>query len=283
MKIIFNDSRHSYTDLQGNPYISVSSFFKKFKEPFEAKKIATRSVLKELFPKEYKDLSKKLKWDSDELLEELKKLIDSTELDQKVNTLTKSWSKKGDDSRERGTRVHKKLETNLLSKGYTYGIFDGSYYDIVNPKKEYDNESLCDNLFDLPDGYYPELLIFNTRLKLAGQSDGVYIKTLNDERIAYINDYKTDQSINFKPDFFNPKSGYKKFLGEIRNYNDCNMNEYSFKMSTYGYMLEEFGFKVKAMAIQKVEVSENEDIVNLITIPVTYRKQEITSLVKQLS
>lgn len=61
------------------------------------------------------------------------------------------------------------------------------------------------------------------------------------------------------------------------------MNEYSFKMSTYGYMLEEFGFKVKAMAIQKVEVSENEDIVNLITIPVTYRKQEITSLVKQLS
>lgn len=281
-KIIFNDKLHTYSTIDGVPYKSVSSVFKNFKEAFDAEAIAKKKVLIDLFPKEYKTAKSKYGWESIEVINELERLIDKKELSERVKALKKEWADKGERSRNRGTDIHKELENREIDNGYTYSVFNGKLFKVYQNESEYDNQSIKDNLFELEDAYYPELLIFNDEHRVAGQSDGVFIHTVGDTRYVDIKDFKTDATLNILPDFKHPKNGYKKFFPPIDHINDCNLNEYSLKMSMYGYMLEEFGFKVRSLLIQKVELSDKFEILNLKPVKIPYRKEDVKNMLESL-
>lgn len=281
-KIIFNDAVHSYSDLNGTPYKSVSSIFKNFKVGFDSEFIATRKILVGRYKSEYNSLRKLHEWDSPIIVEELKKLIDPEILEKEVSELIQSWEGKGQAARERGTKIHLTVEHASIDRGYAYSIFDGGITDVISPAKTYDNETIKDNLYELEDGFYPELLIYNEKHKIAGQSDGVYIKTIGDKRIVNISDYKTDAAIAHIPDFWHPKKGYEKLLGPVNHLSACNINEYSLKMSMYGWMLEQFGFKVNRLAIQKVEYIDSESIIGMKFIEIPYRNTEVKEMLLSL-
>lgn len=277
-KVIFRDLDHRYFGVNGTEYQSVSSVFKAHKEYFDADKIALKKFLIDSLPKEYIQAKKKFKWDSPEIITYMKQFISEEEIIAGVGALKAAWEVKGNISRVRGTEIHKTVELADIKSGYIWSRLDGRYYKVISPRMDNDNESLADNLYDLEDGYYPELLLFNDEHMIAGQSDGVFLRTGTEGREAYIKDLKTDAEISIVPSFKHPRTGYKKLLNPVHHLNECNLNEYSIKMSFYGYMLEQFGFKVKRLAIENVKFLDNQDIINIIYKDVPYRLDEVKAI-----
>lgn len=277
-KIMFKNSDHSYISREGERYTSVSTAFKQYKVPFDGPAISKKKILIDAFPKEYKALKKKFGFESPEVLNGLEALMPKDKLESMTNALMAKWAAKGERSRNIGTDMHKEIELYDLASGYKYSRMDGRKYPVINPEKQYDNQSLADDLFTLEDGYYPELLIFNEENKIAGQADGVFIKTVDGARYADVKDTKTDASINFMPDFRHPRSGYRKLLYDLNHLTECNINEYSVKMSMYMWMLSEFGFIPGKMLIENVKYDETEKLVNVKYYKVPYRKDEVLSM-----
>ena len=279
-KIIFRDSDHRYFHNDGTEYQSVSSVFKAFKEPFDADKIALKKFLIDSLPKEYIQAKKKFGWESPEVITYLSQFLSQEQIDEGVKLLKDSWADKGDASRTRGTEIHKKIELEDIKSGYIWSRLDGRYYKVISPRMDNDNESLADDLYELEDGYYPELLLFNDEHKIAGQSDGVFLRSTSKGREAFIKDAKTDAEISIVPSFKHPRNGYKKLLGPLSHLNECNLNEYSIKMSFYGYMLEQFGFTVKKLLIENVKYLDNQDIINTIYKEIPYRSTEVHAILE---
>jgi len=78
---------------------------------------------------------------------------------------------------------------------------------------------------------------------ISGQADKVFIKTDEEtgERYVYIDDYKTNKKIK--------KSNYfQKMLPPLSHLDDCHYNHYRMQISTYAWMLEQFGFIIKGTA-----------------------------------
>lgn len=273
-KIRFSEANHRYLHRNGEDYLSVSKKFSKFKEPFDSYNIAKKSTLIVMFPKEYAKLKLSYDYNNPIVIQKLEELADPKELAIKIKTLTDTWSATGNKAREFGTMIHKIKELEDLKLGYTWCPLDGRYYDIINPSKTYDNQSLADNLYDLEDGCYPELLLFDDETKTAGQSDKIYISTINNKRIVHISDYKTDAKILYKPDFYERGVGYKTLLNDLAHLRACNYNEYSVKMSMYGLMLEKAGFIVGKIEIEQLVTDETKEIITTNKFKVPYRAFE---------
>lgn len=273
-KIIFSEERHSYTHEDGTDFMSVSKKFAKFKTPFDSYNIAKKKVLTTLFKKEYTALKTKYKYNDPIVLESLSALISEEALAPLITELLAEWEATGNTARTFGTHIHKVKELSDIATGYTWCHLDGLYYNIVNPPKQYDNQSLVDNLYDLEDGCYPELLLFDEETKTSGQSDKVYISTIGKDRIIHVSDYKTDANILLKPDFYERGVGYKCFLYELSHLRACNFNEYSVKMSIYARILEKAGFKVGKIEIEQLITDETKEIVATKHFKVPYRSLE---------
>lgn len=274
-KITFQNSDHSYFDNQQIEYKSVSKIFKSLEPEFDAQAIAERKILKDLFPKDYAKYKRMYGWESPLVQEYLKKLIDPLELEEKVLVLTDSWQKYADIRKNLGTSLHKQEELKDIANGFKWNKFDGRRYQVVNPPKTHDNESLHDDLSQLEPGYYPELLIFCESHKIAGQADGVFIDF---DKSVVIRDLKTDEVIQAVPDFYHPKKGYEKYRSPINHLNRCNMNMYSIKMSFYGWMLEQFGLKVKGMYIDNLKMDTDNIPMNVLKFTIPYRPTDVYSI-----
>jgi len=247
---------------------------------FDSYNIAKKSVLTKLFAKEYTQLKTMYKYNDPRVLEALSKLISEEELYPKIKELTDAWEATGNKARTFGTAIHKVKELSDIAKGYTWNHLDGLYYNIINPPKSFDNQSLVDNLYDLEDGCYPELLLFDDETKTAGQSDKVYISTVRSKRIIHISDYKTDAKILYKPEFYEPGVGYKSFLNDLSHLRACNFNEYSVKMSIYARILEKAGYTVGKIEIEQLQTDENKEIVATKKFKVPYRSIEADLVMK---
>lgn len=88
-----------------------------------------------------------------------------------------------------------------------------------------------------------ELLVYSTKLRLAGQVD---LLLRNEDKSAYsIMDYKFIKKPLEKKSFFNPKTRkYKMMSGPFSRLHDCNYNHYSIQMEIYRYLMGKTGEKV---------------------------------------
>lgn len=130
------------------------------------------------------------------------------------------------------------------------------------------NTTVCHNLQDLEDGYYPELIIFHIEgdIGICGQIDRAWIWTdKKGKRYYYSDDWKT----NWKKKDESGRSVFKKPLNHLRTSKD---NTYALQASIYAYMMELAGFTIAGIQITyvkdyKLEVFEER--------PLPYLKEEV--------
>lgn len=238
----FNEEKHLYQNLEGENYISCSTIVGLFENKFDRKFWGIYKALEEHYGTDtfkkvkFKYLKKK---DEDSILQ----LVD-TSIYEKILDLRQKYYKQWDDenlkSRIKGNKLHLQKEHKALKDKFV--LFEGKHYDTIDFKSTYIDKNLEElqtlNYYtDLPDGYYPELLIFNHDLKIAGTSDRVFLITKDGVRYAIIDDFKSNKKIN-------TENKYEKMLYPLNHLDDCNKSHYEVQISLYGFLLELMGFRV---------------------------------------
>jgi hypothetical protein len=214
--IQFTKSNHKYIEKREGEaeYTSVTTVVKQYKKPFDAKAISEKYALK------HPEKTAK-QWRAE-------------------------WKKIGKEASDHGTKVHAELEAKTREDPRCQ----------VAAHSHSDGETIrsLDSLKDLPDGLYPELLIWSDKWKVAGQVDLVEIK----EGVVDIVDYKNFKRMDLKS-FYNPKiKQWSMMLEPLHGVQDCNYNHAGLQMSLYAMMLEEWGYKVRRLSITHIDRNGNK-------------------------
>lgn len=137
----------------------------------------------------------------------------------------------------------------------------------------------------LPNGCYQELTLFNRRFMLAGQADKVVIE----DGWVDIDDYKTNGKFEILS--YKPKGGnYRMMKYPLNALMDCHIGHYTMQLSLYGWMLEQFGLKVRRLRVlhyqildvdeQKILNGETVEHIEPTIYPITYKPELVERMVK---
>lgn len=252
MSVKFQEENHCYLNNDNEQYISVSGIQKLLE-----------------VPKDWIAIRKK----------QAKKLGISEE------ELKNKWENARIKGTEAGTAIHKMREQGLLNtndltvnnvkcniKPCSYS--DGWKYSLLEDKLE--NNTI-----------YPEALIYDHDLKIAGQAD--IVEVINNH--LNVLDYKTDKKINrvaYSSEWVSPE----KLLAPVNHLDNCEFNVYSLKMSMYMYLLWK---KNKHLKIGKLiliweqllrdedgipilDENNNPQVIKKEEIEVPYRRKEVKDI-----
>lgn len=261
----FTDKGHKYTHNR-NKYLSVSSFIGKFKRGFDQKYWSLYKALESIVDKNtfYKYKSKYGR----SFIYHLQDDLPIEAVQARVQTILDSWKQKNQTSTKRGTFFHIAKERASLENGLEKNAFDGKEYKVFDKKLKVEvNEALVDNLFDLEDGFYSELLIWNHKYKLAGQPDRVFITTIDDIRYFDLEDFKTNETIK-------TENTYQNMKKPVTHLQDCNWNHYRLQLSCYAWILEQFGFVPRNLSFDHFP----KGVGPAIRYDIKYLKDEIESM-----
>lgn len=127
------------------------------------------------------------------------------------------------------------------------------------------------DLKELPDGYYPELLLYNHQYKIAGQADRVWVETIDSIRFIDIDDYKTNKEID-------TENKWSNFLYPINHLPETAYHGYALQISLYAWMLEQHGFVPRNLRFTHIK----EDILGESQIPynIPYLKKEVQDILE---
>lgn len=247
-KIIHFSNPHSYW-LGDEKWDSVGHWISKFFPDYDEEFWSTHKALEELFGDEYIEHYRSFKTykpNPDYLFPKfLLKLPPSDFLITKKKILQK-WERKRNNSNFRGTKFHTMLEERAYDQGYLINPWDQLKYPIVKFDKEFDNESLVENLIDLPDGGYVELLVYDKEMRVCGQIDEAYIQTIGKKRYLDINDHKTNEK---KPEKSSPERCYAPFNDQYAS----KHFRYTFQLNLYAHIMERAGYTVRNQAYTHYE------------------------------
>lgn len=204
----YNDAAHKYS-MGDKRYTSASQLVEKFTNPFETDKIAQQYAEKHGFTAEY--------W-------------------------KKQWRAKNEKSKVRGNIIHDANETVL--HGNMLDRFNGIEIPVL--------ASVGEDVpwLERPDGIYTEAKLWHHGYHIAGRADKIILLSergliplgsTTPKRHAHIEDYKTNERLNFKSYQF--KNGnYKMLKPPVSYLQDCNWIHYCLQLSIYMFMLEYQGF-----------------------------------------
>lgn len=141
--------------------------------------------------------------------------IDIAELEAATMDILDLWKDKKDTSITKGNMYHRVREITAINNGYELNAFDHKRYDLHLEKlaeayviDENAHRTLQEALVwsldfseekrvitddpynDLPDGFYPELMISDDEYLVAGTADRIFFETIFGERFVDIDDYK---------------------------------------------------------------------------------------------
>lgn len=239
-KVIFFADGHSYW-LGEDKLDSISKYKNKWMPEYPREFWLTYKVLKAEFGEDfnipYKSFSRSLPKDN-YLFKPYLDRMDSNIFEMDKKRLAEQWERKSVEALFKGSRFHGEFERRTFENGFMVNPWDKMKYPVTTYPKLYDNESLSLDLFDLPDGGYPELLIFDIELGIAGQSDEVYIQTVGKKRYVDINDLKTGE---FAPGKGSPDYCFAPFQKEYAS----KHFGYVLQVNMYAHMLSKFGFTVR--------------------------------------
>lgn len=273
--VVFFADTHTYwhgeTKLE-----SVGSFFKRFKPDFREQYWLTHTALKNIFGKEYQEHYRSLSGmtpDPHLLFGPFMSRVNPTRIKKEKRIVRDKWKRKTNESNFNGSKFHDEREAESRERGYLINPFDGKQYPIppIAENTHYHNESLTDNLWELPDGGYPELLVFDLEMGVAGQADEVFIETVDGVRYIDIHDFKTNEK---KPQ----KSAPDRFIPPFDHLYNSKHVGYSLQISGYGLLLENHGFTVRKLAYSwyKEYKVESQHLVE-----VEYMKDTILAMVNE--
>lgn len=181
------------------------------------------------------------------------------ELGITVAELEKEWERKRIAGTNAGTAIHLKKEQELLS---TEDLKVNNVRCNIKPCSHFNGwkYSLLDDKLE-NNTVYPEAMIFNDTLKVAGQSDKVVIvnNTIN------VIDYKTDKKMD-RQAYSDKWKGPKKLLAPVSHLQDCEIDIYSLKMSMYMRLLwaKNKHLKIGDLILEWHQLERDEDTVPIL-------------------
>lgn len=229
--INFNEEKHSYTTGSGKEYTSVTTLISQFKDKFDSERIAYECEVRGEENESYKYAG----MSQEEIL--------------------KQWEKICGDACIKGNKYHRIQELRVLFKKYWLRrpLLDGSYL-IKEGYQDYVD------LYKLEEGIeYPELRVFWDEHELAGHIDYVFVDF---GKVIDIKDYKT----NKRP---LSKKGYKgKMMNPPLDFlPDSSYFHYSLQLNLYGWILEQYGYKIRSLEIIHKRFLDDEPIPEQFKIP----------------
>jgi hypothetical protein len=269
--IIFSEKDHKYTHLEsGKELKGWTSLIKNFSKDFNRDAQLECSAYKLLLGnEEYNRLiqgrfNRLFCLDPTEVSPYLRSCVvgDTTTL---KNELSYEW----DYSGILGSKFHREQELLSYERGWEINPFDGEKYDVIQVLKEYDNQSAADCLYELQDGYYPELLVWDYTMDQSETPvtmiDRCFLFTAKDTGIRYcdIDDYKSNSKTPFngKCDFMLPP---------FDKIHDNTLEKYKLQVQFGGKLLETHGFTVRKCAFTHYK---NYDITKSKMYPSEYNKE----------
>ena len=249
MSIIFNAEDHSYKSIDSDEninWISVTTLISKFKNPFNAEKVANKVSKK-----------KNSKWYGIE--------------PKKIQEI---WNNESIRAMTLGTFYHDQREADMIEfdnikrYGSTLPIFRAEF-----------NEEGAKIALDqkLVSGIYPELLVYLKSAGLCGQADLVEIVN------GYINitDYKTNKEIKEKG-FTNWEGITSKMYKPLSHLDDCNLNHYNIQLSIYMYIILKHNPKLKPGKLIIQHVSFEKEGENAHGYPITKYDGQGEPIIKEI-
>ena len=170
----------------------------------------------------------------------------------------KMWDKKGRESREQGTKMHKKIEAYYLGK-------------TVSTDETFDLFKIFANKITLKP-YRTEWAVYDWEQKIAGTID--FVDYQNGEYIIY--DWKRSDKLIAKNGLPIKSNQYgEKALAPIDNLDDSPYYHYALQLSLYKYILEkDYGIIVSKLRLGIFHPSYNKPYV----LEMPYLKNEIDTL-----
>lgn len=210
-EVTFKEDTHQYFNAHGEEYQSISNYIAQFKNKFDSQKMSKQVADRRGVPQS-------------EVLGE--------------------WEFKRDLSTDLGHVVHSAIES----------IFDGDFNWQLEFKMKENylrtreiNSWLSEvmnylSTLDLIE-IYPEQIVYNHDLKLAGQLDA----PIRTSQGLFILDWKTNAKIDFE--------GFRgqKMLGKFSHLDDCSFSHYSIQLNAYADMLDGHGDKVQGLKLVHLE------------------------------
>ena len=267
--IKFKEKDHSYTK-DDKVYTSVTTLVHKFTNPFDEEYWSLYKAIEAELPSfKFQSLKRKYGFRNIglHLLDDSVSKSDILETQLEIKT---KWKKENRESTILGTKYHLEKERESYELGKEFNMADLSYYPVFEKERiEGENTQLLDDLYYLEDGYYPELLLWNNEHMIAGQADKVFISTLEDMRFIDIGDYKTNKEIK-------TENTYDNMISPLDHLMDCNLNHYYLQLSTYAYLLEQFGYNVRNISFDHNKLGLGEEV----RYEVPYLKKEVELMLK---
>lgn len=240
MKVFFRDGDHSYFNEEGVNYVSVSH------------------IGKLITPK--KDWRQQADWSAIKYNREKGTNLTGQDLFDK-------WELKKKLSTEAGTIIHSIEEQALLN--CPHPIFYGTACSI-KPCSFFDGLKVSIPIEGLDNNtVYPELIIYNHKLKLAGQAD----KAIIVDNTIHIWDFKTDDIIKYE--------GYngQTLLAPCSHIPDCNFEMYALKMSLYMHLLHKQNLHLKTgeLVLERRVIERDEEGIPILYdgIPKVIKKEDL--------
>ena len=268
MSIIFNAEDHSYKSIDAEEkinWISVTTLISKFKNSFNAEKVAIKVSKK-----------KNSKW-----------------FGLKPKKIQEIWNNESIRAMTLGTFYHDQREKDICSlssierEGFTIPVFA--------PKGEEDGIKIAP-IQKLDPGVYPEHMVYLKSAGICGQADLVEVV---DGKVNII-DYKTNKEIKTKS-FKNWEGKSERMALPLSHLDDCNFSHYALQLSIYMYIIIKHNPKLKPGKIHihhvKFEEEGKDDygypitkytlegdpvIKEIIQMPIDYLKDEVISIVHWL-
>ena len=234
MEVVFDPGPHVYTHSATNTrYISVTQLIDRYVPVFDSDYWSTYKGVKDvLLPLNLFNAYKRSAGGWENVVEyyrEFGAAPHNKEIEKRKQWYLDKWQQEKEVACELGTKFHKEMEEIVLGSGMIER-------DTI-PMVVYDGD--VDLLHGVDNAVFPELLIYNHKHRLAGQVDLVEKAGQN----VWISDYKTCKEISRVP--FRDEH----MLAPLDELENTNYNHYMMQMSTYGWMLQEFGYKVKELRL----------------------------------
>lgn len=277
--IYFTEEGHKYiyepTNLQlRSTTTEIGKFFPKFDGQYQCYVSAFKEILGE---KEFLRLRKEVfgfdyKPDATVAFPFFTNICGEKEVEETRIKYLEDW----DQSGPRGTAFHLERELEAIARGFEKNPFTGIDFPVITFEKQYDNQVYSMDLFELPDGYYPEVLVYDKALPIektvCGQVDKLWIETIDGVRYTYTDDFKT---VTKYPE----ESKYNRATGIFSHMWANSITKYSLQGSYYQLMLESHGFTPLDSAFT---CYLNYDVSTAKMYPFVVKRKEIESLREHL-
>lgn len=252
---VFFDDTHEYFEKNtGRKGISVTTLIGLYEQPFQAEFWSSYKALEQIMDLQTwiqvkKALLTTKKFDKRFIT---KFDIDEEEFNKKKQEILDSYEKKKQESCDRGTKIHAKLEQELYNKDPSikrYGF--GGLLDVY--EGNYSRE--------LKDGIYPEYMISysDSEIFLIGQID---LLTISNKRIIIV-DHKTNSKIEFKSFYDQNTKSSVKMKYPLNDLDDVNFNHYQLQLSIYAWMVQKIhpDYEVERLTIHWIDHDDNESFI----------------------